>query len=747
MKSKTLLEAKRLYDLGFAIIWLHPNGKRPIESGWTTGPRTSWKDLKESYQIGNNVGVRTGTPSKIGEEYLAVIDVDIKKPEFEAKALAKVKELVGGPKCPVVFSGSGNGSRHFYCTTKSPFKMITALKEDGGEVCIYSDGRQMVVPPSKTVKPYKWAWQLDHIDELPSLDFSSAAAPSGKLTVKKLEAGEVIDDVKFSKVDLEWLPISDAVRDAIISGKGVEDRSGYLLQATTALHSAGLERDEILSVLTDPNTYLGKCAYEHAKTTKRAVASQWLFKYTVKKVLGERSAEEAFKDAPKTAPPRALSAKELSKQNREMAEELDWKADIVRVGPKADGPPKCSVENVVLILTKAVGEKLATRNLFAYRDTYGINTPWGGKKDELLTDDDVVEIKYWLGQQWRFEPSNNTISEALIILARKNGYDPVCDWLDSLEKWDGKPRLGTWLVDNFEAEGSKEYLSQVFTKWLVAMVMRAKMPGSKFDWFPVFEGPQGVGKSSFGRLLVGDKVFLDSLPNLADKDAALSLQGIWGVEMGELANMRRTEIEIVKAFITRTVDKVRAPYGKRWIESPRRCVFFGTTNRSTYLTDDTGNRRIKPLKVGNLDFEVLRRDRHQLFAEAIAIFEELKQGVRSIERYFELTGEAKVFEAQVHGEKMVEDDSDTMVEQLQIFFEKTIKNGAENFCFEKFQLADLFQGMAPLHNWSLNSRNMQFAAKALKKLGGKNWKSDGRKVWKITKEGWVFERGVPDDFY
>lgn len=272
------------------------------------------------------------------------------------------------------------------------------------------------------------------------------------------------------------------------------------------------------------------------------------------------------------------------------------------------------------------------------------------------------------------------------------------------------------------------------------------MPGAKFDWFPVFEGPQGVGKSSFGRLLVGDKVFLDNLPNLADKDAALNLQGIWGVEMGELANMRKTEIEIVKAFITRTVDKVRAPYGKRWQENPRRCVFFGTTNRSTYLTDDTGNRRIKPLKVGKLDFEILRRDRHQLFAEAIAIFEELKGDQRNIERYFELTGDAKVFEAHIHKEKMVEDDADAMLESMHDFVQK-VRVGTQEFNFKKFRILELFSGVGPLHKWTQNQRNLMFAAKMLKKLGGEKRMIKGMNYWKIDEGDTFLDEGIAKDFY
>jgi predicted P-loop ATPase len=384
----------------------------------------------------------------------------------------------------------------------------------------------------------------------------------------------------------------------------------------------------------------------------------------------------------------------------------------------------------VLILKNAIDEKIIRRDLFANRDAYNVDTPWGGKRNAALTDDDVAKLKYWLGQRFRFEPGNQVIFDALVVIACENAYDPVCDTLDALPAWDKKPRLGTWLAKNFEAKGDPEYLSQVFTKWMVAMIGRAKMPGLKFDWMPIFEGAQGIGKSSFGKILVGEKYFLDWLPNLGDKDSALGLQGMWAVEMGELANMRKTEIEIVKAFITRQIDKIRPPYGKRWIESPRRCVFFGTTNRSTYLTDDTGNRRSKPVEVGRLEFEVLRAERDQLFAEALTIWSQISSGERRVERYFDLTGDALIFEAQIHQKKMVEDEASVMKEAFEDFVEKCRK-GERKFDFKKFRILELFGGGGPLSNWKQDNRNCQFAAKMLKKLGGQKHLIKGLSYWGV----------------
>jgi predicted P-loop ATPase len=786
--SEIFKEAKRLHDMGLAIHWLHARSKRPIESGWTTGPRKEWNYLSETYTNDLNVGVRTGTPSKLKGGFLAIIDVDIKSKERKhlLEVEADLLRLLGDVSIyPCVASGRGNGSRHYYCVSRLPFKTfnpaasdekirvkmpskkpskeeikaLTSREIDEGwrlskawEISFYSDGRQVVLPPS--VHPdsgelYQWKKHLSKVSALPVLpeelyltaegddtDYNHASlnervGVKGELAgAPTREAGQATErsevaalDFRVEPVELSWLPISDDVRDAIVDGKGVEDRSGYLLKASSALISAGLSQNEVLTVLTDPETFLGACGYEHAKTKNRARAAEWIYRYTVKKVSAERSAVGIFCHARDVKKLPKLSQEEIDEQTEELLAGWDWRKEIIRVG---NGIPQKLVQNVVTIISNAVGEDVIRRDEFAYRDAYSYDTPWGGKKGDHVSDDDVQTIKYWLGSEWGFEPADNVISGALVVMAKQNAYDPVRNVLDALPEWDRVPRLDTWLASNFEAKGDPEYLAQVFRKWMVAMVMRVYQPGAKFDWMPIFEGAQGIGKSSFGRLLVGDKYFLDWLPNLNDKDSALSLQGMWGVEMGELSQFRRNELENIKAFITRTVDKLRPPYGRRLIESPRRCVFFGTTNRQTYLTDETGNRRFKPVVVGSLDFEALARDRIQLFAEARALWIEKIETERSME----LTGKAKIFEKQIHTEKMVEDDSNAMSEMMEKFLENVVA-GRVNFDLEKFRVSELFEGVGPLQKWKPENRNLQFAAKMLIRLGGQNRKIRGSKYWNM----------------
>lgn len=750
MGQQILNEAKRLHSLGFGILLLNPQSKTPKNSGWTTGPRLPWTMLEKDFVEGDNIGVRLGDASKIGENYLACIDVDVKDPNYKTVAHSKLLEIIGDKKLPTVESGSGNGSMHLYCVTPKPFQMITAAKEKHKyEIVIYSSGRQMVLSPSihPNGKPYKWRRPLLKKESLPVFavehfeDFRvSGVTHNGDgvntRTGQKEKTNQPIKDFEFEvvAVDLLKFSISEKLLDMLISGAGVTDRSSSLLPVASALYRAGATVNEILSILTDDGYYLGSVAFDHAKTLSRTKAALWVYRYTLKKIIDESSAEKMF-EVPHVPTPE-LTFDEMGAQ-AEIFEDLDdWRLTLDTTDK---GNYRNTIRNVVTILEKdeSVGADFIKRDLFAYRDFYSKSTPWGGKKGAALTDDDTAKIRYWFSMTWGFEPTLPIVETALTVLADKNSFDPLVDWLGALPEWDGIERIDGWLAKNFSAKGDSEYLAQVFRKWLCAMVLRILKPGTKFDWMPIFEGHQGAGKSSFGEILVGKSYFLDWLPDLANKDSALALQGHWAVEMGELAAFSRNELEALKAYVTRTVDKVRPPYGRKTIEAQRRCVFFGTTNKENYLRDDTGNRRFKPVKVGKLNFDRLHEEREQLFAEALFLIESGFETVMTLN----LDGDARIFEHQIQKEKMVQDDSFLMIEALKVWLNQVEKMPEKDRPdLDKISMKNLFEnngflpGTLPLKSWRFEMKSTKLAAKALRALGFTDWKHHGIWVWSCFRD-------------
>jgi predicted P-loop ATPase len=222
---------------------------------------------------------------------------------------------------------------------------------------------------------------------------------------------------------------------------------------------------------------------------------------------------------------------------------------------------------------------------------------------------------------------------AVQVVARDQAHHPVRERLNAL-KWDGTPRLDSWMftclgaaarADDGEkletVEARQRYLQEVGRRWLISAVARIYQPGCKADHALILEGPQGAFKSTAAATLALEPAwFADEIADLGSKDSAQDLRGKWIIELGELSAMKRSEVERVKAFMSRRVDHYRPPYGVRSQDFPRQCTFIGTTNADAYLADETGGRRFWPVKVGRIDIEALQRDREQLWAEAVAAY-------------------------------------------------------------------------------------------------------------------------------
>jgi predicted P-loop ATPase len=209
-------------------------------------------------------------------------------------------------------------------------------------------------------------------------------------------------------------------------------------------------------------------------------------------------------------------------------------------------------------------------------------------------DADDSELRYLLETLYGID-SKQKIEDETLNAAMRHSFHDVRNYLHGLT-WDGTPRMETIFIDYLGAEDTP-YTRTVTRKMLIAAVGRVEHPGLKFDNMVVLEGPQGIGKSYIFKKL-GRKWFSDSLTTVQGKEAYEQLRGSWIIEMGELAALKKSEVEPIKQFISKQVDAYRVAYGRRISEFPRQCIFVGTTNEATFLRDHTGNRRFWPIRVG-----------------------------------------------------------------------------------------------------------------------------------------------------
>ncbi|MDE5582678.1 MAG: hypothetical protein K2J08_03090 [Ruminococcus sp.] len=189
------------------------------------------------------------------------------------------------------------------------------------------------------------------------------------------------------------------------------------------------------------------------------------------------------------------------------------------------------------------------------------------------------------------------IMDYITRYATRNKYNPILNAIKAV-KWDEKDHV-TQIYDIFKIPTDTEegIYSRIFIfKWLKQCVCGLfndiENPFS-LDIILIFQGPQGIGKTRFFEMLAlnsnffGEGICLDP----RDKDSIMQATSKWISELGELGSTMRKDMDSVKAFLTKSTDEYRTPYGKASLHYPRMTSFVGTVNDTEFLIDQTGNRR------------------------------------------------------------------------------------------------------------------------------------------------------------
>ena len=368
--------------------------------------------------------------------------------------------------------------------------------------------------------------------------------------------------------------------------------------------------------------YQGKWAYSHHATDPawgRLLNAFDLVRIHTFGDLDEATSYQAMSDlAVKDGAVSALLLRERRNQaNQEFGPGEDWTLALQR---SKRGQVKNNLHNITLILANDPQLTGIVFNQLADGLEIKGTVPWKHPARFWRDADDAQLISYVDSHYGTFSAHNYSI--AMTKVTDDRSYHPIRDYLGNLPPWDGVPRLETLLPRYLGADDNR-YVRAVTRKTLCAAVARVLQPGIKFDHILVLNGPQGAGKSTLIAKLGGDW-YSDSLAltDMNDKTAAEKLQGYWLLEIGELAGMKKADIDKVKAFISRQDDKYRASFGRRVTPHPRQCVFFATTNSEKgYLRDITGNRRFWTVKTpGRGDgrtWQITAEEVDQIWAETL----------------------------------------------------------------------------------------------------------------------------------
>lgn len=293
------------------------------------------------------------------------------------------------------------------------------------------------------------------------------------------------------------------------------------------------------------------------------------------------------------------------------------------------GDPKTGKTRKRLLYTllQVMAKDEHTNKLFGYNEftddvEFMKPPPWDPllTPGKIISDTDMISLKVYLSTKHAFEPPTGTIGEAIAYESQNLKYHPVRDFIRGLT-WDGKPRLDEWLTIGAGCE-ENAYTKAVARKVMVAAVARVFQPGCIFQYMLVLEGEQGIGKSRLVGIL-GGQWFTELNITEEDKDVVEYMRGRWIIEVPEMVCVRKTEVDHLKAFITKTKDRVRLAYRRNATDFQRQSILIGTINPSgdnTYLRDDTGGRRFWPVNCTNINIEWLKDNRTQIIAEAFEVY-------------------------------------------------------------------------------------------------------------------------------
>ncbi len=302
--------------------------------------------------------------------------------------------------------------------------------------------------------------------------------------------------------------------------------------------------------------------------------------------------------------------KENAKKNAEICLAFDGK-----------GQPLSTIDNFLLILRNDKEFESLRFNQLSYSPEHIVDG-----KLERWQDKDDSRARFYIEQKYHIH-NREKLDDALRILFAEREYHPIKQIIEAVQ-WDGVSRIQDIFIKWLKCEDTP-YIREVTRLVFAGGIHRLYNAGCKFDDVAVLIGThQGEGKSTFARWLAIKDEFFTEVTEIEGQKGIEAIEGAWVCEIAELLAVTKTkEVEAVKSYITKLVDRYRRPFDRRTTDHKRQCVFIGTTNKEQFLTDKTGNRRWYPVKVNSSGYDLhdhkeeIQADILQAWAEAKYLYD------------------------------------------------------------------------------------------------------------------------------
>lgn len=564
-ENPRLLAALQYAKRGWHVLPCRAKGKAPAAKHGVKDATAVPGELVRFWKRDSSANVAIATGAVSG---LFVLDVDPRNGGDES--LDRLERLHG--KLPATVEvETGGGGRHYYFSLPEGVDLSCSVLADGLD--LKGKGGYVVAPPSvhPSGRGYRWHVSPDRHELAPVPEWLLSAA------TKKVPTRSI--STERTRTDAADSPLGRLFDERFLLGPPGEDGKRLVVCPWQSAHSDGKLLDSSTVIFpVDHRSRLGgfKCFHSHCDN---------------------RAGADAFR--------------ELERQRHAGSAETEWLCKLKR---NKHGDAETSFGNCCLILD----------NDPSYGSSLRLNEMNGAVLHGTSETGDhfISQVRLDLEGRYALRAAEPETVRAILYAATKRKFHPVREFLESL-KWDGTSRLDRVAAEILHSQAAApeeaELHSLLLVRWFTGLVRRPLEPGVKFDTTLIIQGAQGTGKSTFFRI-ISEPWFSDSDMAL-DKDGMMQMAGAWISEWPELETiMGRNNVSRVKAFITSSSDRFRAPYARTPITIPRSGVIVGSTNLCDFLRDPTGSRRFWVIPAGKVNLPLLREWREELLAEAVHRF-------------------------------------------------------------------------------------------------------------------------------
>ncbi len=277
----------------------------------------------------------------------------------------------------------------------------------------------------------------------------------------------------------------------------------------------------------------------------------------------------------------------------------DGNAFALLVAPEKENR-KFSID-ICRIFLKAFGITIKLNDMNNQYEISGLPQKFNMEDSSKLLETLLIDTAKKLHYKGLYDKSVRSI---LNVIANENHYHPVLELLDE-NVWDEVDRLNELYQMMGITDSLHKTLIRKWTLQTIAVLYNSSNNPIIAENMLVLQGGQGIGKTQlFRHLAIQNEFFLGgAVLDMQNKDTMMSATKVWICELGELESTTKKKQSALKGFLSKQTDNFREPYAPQETHRFRRTSFCGTVNPTSFLTDETGNRRFWTISIQTIDLK------------------------------------------------------------------------------------------------------------------------------------------------